>query len=279
MKIQGKLGEYFELQVINSEDKEIIKEPIESGLSALWFQDDVSELIIDGKTNSYSKNEILFLTEFHRIDIKNLGTIQLIRFNRPFFCVVDHDTEIGCKGILFFGSSNLPSIKIPKNDLRKFEGFWKMFLLELEEEDEFQIEMIKTMLKRYLILCTRIFKEQNNFGQEEETNVVREFNFLVEQHFRSKHKVSDYADLLNKSPKTLSNIFQKQSSKSPLQFIQDRKILEAKRLLGYSDIQIQEIGYTIGYEEIQSFSRFFKNQTGEAPLSFRSKIKGNTPNT
>ncbi|MEN8765624.1 helix-turn-helix domain-containing protein, partial [Wenyingzhuangia sp.] len=92
-------------------------------------------------------------------------------------------------------------------------------------------------------------------------------------------KVSDYADLLNKSPKTLSNIFQKQSSKSPLQFIQDRKILEAKRLLGYSDIQIQEIGYTIGYEEIQSFSRFFKNQTGEAPLSFRSKIKGNTPNT
>ena len=278
MYLKGPTEEYFELRVLDNNDCEVIKESIESSLSILWFQDDQSELKIDGKSKRFYKNEILFLTEFHKVEINRIGVIQYIRFNRSFFCIIDHDSEIGCKGVLFFGSSNIPVIQIPKSDLRKFESFWKMFLLESEEQDSFQIEMIRTMLKRYVILCTRIYKDQNNLIHEEETSLIREFNFLVEQHFRDKHKVTDYATLLNRSPKTLSNIFQKYSSKSPLQFIQNRKILESKRLLGYSDLQIQEIGYQIGYDDVQSFSRFFKKQTGYSPLSYRMNIAGRKDN-
>lgn len=278
MYLKGPTDEYFELRVLDNNDCEVIKESIESSLSILWFQDDQSELKIDGKSKRFYKNEILFLTEFHKIEINRIGVIQFIRFNRSFFCIIDHDSEIGCKGVLFFGSSNIPVIQIPKSDLRKFESFWKMFLLESEEQDSFQIEMIRTMLKRYVILCTRIYKDQNNLIHEEETSLIREFNFLVEQHFRDKHKVADYASLLNRSPKTLSNIFQKHSSKSPLQFIQSRKILESKRLLGYSDLQVQEIGYQVGYDDVQSFSRFFKKQTGYSPLSYRMNIAGRKDN-
>ena len=278
MYLKGPTDEYFELRVLDNNDCEVIKESIESSLSILWFQDDQSELKIDGKSKRFYKNEILFLTEFHKIEIDRTGVIQFIRFNRSFFCIIDHDSEIGCKGVLFFGSSNIPIIKIPKSDLRKFESFWKMFLLESEEEDSFQIEMIRTMLKRYVILCTRIYKDQNNLIHEEESSLIREFNFLVEQHFRDKHRVSDYASLLNRSPKTLSNIFQKHSSKSPLQFIQNRKILESKRLLGYSDLQVQEIGHQIGYDDIQSFSRFFKRQTGQSPVSYRMNVSGKKDN-
>ena len=278
MYLKGPTDEYFELRVLDNTDCEVIKESIESSLSILWFQDNQSELKIDGKSKRFYKNEILFLTEFHKIEINRIGVIQFIRFNRSFFCIIDHDSEIGCKGILFFGSSNIPIIEIPKSDLRKFESFWKMFLLELEEQDNFQIEMIRTMLKRYVILCTRIYKDQKNLINEDETSLIREFNFLVEQHFRDKHKVADYAALLNKSPKTLSNIFQKHSSKSPLQFIQNRKILESKRLLGYSDLQVQEIGYQVGYDDVQSFSRFFKKQTGHSPISYRMNISGRKDN-
>ena len=278
MYLKGPTDDYFELRVLDNNDCEVIKESIESSLSILWFQDDQSELKIDGKSKRFYKNEILFLTEFHKIEIDRIGVIQFIRFNRSFFCIIDHDSEIGCKGVLFFGSSNIPIIKIPKSDLRKFESFWKMFLLESEEQDSFQIEMIRTMLKRYVILCTRIYKDQNNLIHEEESSLIREFNFLVEQHFRDKHKVADYASLLNRSPKTLSNIFQKHSSKSPLQFIQNRKILESKRLLGYSDLQVQEIGHQIGYDDIQSFSRFFKRQTGQSPVSYRMNVSGKKDN-
>jgi len=46
-------------------------------------------------------------------------------------------------------------------------------------------------------------------------------------------------------------------------------MLEAKRLLHYSDTQIQEIAFKVGYSDIQSFSRFFKKQTGVSPSKYR----------
>ena len=83
--------------------------------------------------------------------------------------------------------------------------------------------------------------------------------------------MAEYANLLNKSPKTISNIFSLLGTKSPLQYIQDRKMLEARRLLNYSSRQIKEIAYEIGFEDIQAFSRFFKKQEGISPSKFKEK--------
>jgi AraC-like DNA-binding protein len=96
---------------------------------------------------------------------------------------------------------------------------------------------------------------------------VREYNYLVESNFKTKHQVADYAEM-NKSPKHYL-IYSKNNEKSPLQIIQDRTILEARRLLRYSDKSIKEIAYEIGYEDIQSFSRFFKKIEGVSPSDFK----------
>jgi AraC family transcriptional activator of pobA len=100
-------------------------------------------------------------------------------------------------------------------------------------------------------------------------DIVREYNYLVESNFKTKHQVADYAEMLNKSPKTLSNLFKKYNEKSPLQIIQNRTLLEARRLLRYSDKSIKEIAYEIGYEDIQSFSRFFKKAEVVSPSDFK----------
>ena len=102
-----------------------------------------------------------------------------------------------------------------------------------------------------------------------ESDIVRQFNYLVEKHFKEKHTVSEYADLLNKSPKTLSNLFGKFHDKSPLKLIQDRIMLEARRLLRYTEKPVSEIGYDLGFNDIQSFSRFFKKNEGNSPSDFR----------
>ena len=92
---------------------------------------------------------------------------------------------------------------------------------------------------------------------------------LVEGHFREKHKVIDYAELLNKSPKTLSNLFTKYNNKTPLQVISDRIILEAKKLLLLSKQSSKEIAYSLGFSEPSHFSKFFKNQVGTSPINFK----------
>lgn len=270
MLYTGQINEFLRLDDVNTLNCFLLKEKISEGLSIIWTLEDLI-IKVDGEEKKFQANEILFLTEFHTIEILKIESVRLVRFNRAFYCISEHDNEVGCKGILFFGASQLPKIAIPENELEKFETLWKMFSIEMDSIDDLKNEMLQMMLKRLLILCTRIYKEQTELTSfdRNQLDIVRKYNYLVEKHFKTKHQVVDYANLLNKSPKTLSNLFKKYGNKSPLQIIQDRKILEARRLLQYSDKSIKEIAYEIGYEDIQTFSRFFKKIEGISPSHFK----------
>ncbi len=272
MKFIGNTNEFIHLETIGEKNCHLLNEKIESGLTILWFTEDQNQLIIDGEAYNFNKNQIVFLTEFHRINIDCISNCRFLRFNRPFYCILDNDVEVGCKGMLFFGASSLPCLSITAEEIETFEILWKMFNIEMNSNDALQIDMLQMMLKRYLILCARLYKSQYPIPKEKaQQDLIREFNFLVEQHFRSKHTVAEYAELLNKSPKTLSNVFSKEGFKTPIQYIHDRKVLEAKRLLHHSDLQVQEVAYQLGYDDIQSFSRFFKNQVQISPSQFKEK--------
>lgn len=274
MKFTGNTNEYLDLRQIDQSTGKILEESFENSLTIVWFKSDANTLIIDQKEESFSKDQIVFLTEFHRIKLTNIGEARFLRFNRPFYCILNHDEEVGCKGALFFGAARLPVISIQKDKLEKLEILWQMFVMEMDSKDSLQIEMLQMMLKRYLILCMRMYKEQENYPKKNtEAEIVRNYNFLVEQHFRTKHKVADYAKLLHKSPKTLANTFLKMGSKSPLQYIKDRIILEARRQLIYSEKNISEIAEETGFEDIQSFSRFFKVQEGISASEYRERNK------
>jgi len=273
MLFQGKSGEYLKLEDITSANCTDLQERIESGLTLAWFQDDESVFEIDGRRFEFKKNQIISLTEFHGLKMKSTGRVKMIRFNRQFFCILDHDSEVSCSGLLFFGASNLPIIPLPKDQVKKFEMLWQVFEMEMESADNLQLEMLQMLLKRLLILLTRLYKQQTEFSEAntEQLAQVREFNYLVEQHFKTKHSVAEYAELMFKSPKTLSNLFSKLGAKTPLQYIQERIMLEARRLLIYTDKTIKEIAYELGYDDIPSFSRFFKKKQGLSPSDYKEK--------
>ncbi|MFK7756682.1 MAG: helix-turn-helix domain-containing protein [Flavobacteriales bacterium] len=274
MLFNGKSGEYLKLENVDSSNCNALKERIESGLTLVWFLDDDSIFQIDGREFIFQKNQIITLTEFHGLKMKSTGQVKMIRFNRQFFCILDHDSEVSCKGLLFFGASNLPIISLPDKEVKKFEMLWSVFEMEMESADELQLEMLQMLLKRLLILLTRLYKMQDDFSAADHSQMeqVREFNFLVEQHFKTKHSVAEYAELMFKSPKTLSNLFSKLGAKTPLQYIRERIMLEARRLLTYTDLSIKEVAYEIGYEDIPTFSRFFKKNEGISPSDFKEKV-------
>ncbi len=282
MKYAGKNEEYLEVIEINSENCDILKASQKSKLILLWFTSDQNRLKIDSVDYTFNRNDIVSLTEFHKVQVKELNEVKLLRWNRSFYCILDHDSEVGCKGILYYGASNLPVIKPKIDDVEVLRTVWKMLLIEMQSKDNLQLEMLQMMLKRLLILCTRIYKIQSNYHEHKANSVdiIREYNFLVEKHFREKHNVAAYASLLNKSPKTLSNLFKKIGSSTPLQFIQSRIMLEARRLLQYTDKTISEIGYELGFSDVQVFSRFFKNLEGVSPSDYKENhVKGSIANT
>jgi AraC family transcriptional activator of pobA len=277
MKYFGRSGEFLRLTELNESNEDLVFDVNESDLTIIWNIESDMQIMVDGVNYNLKVNEMVFLTEFHTIDKINYQKARLIRFNRPFFCVIDHDSEVGCKGILFFGSSSLPNISIPTEELEKFDILWKMFRMEMVSSDKMQIDMLQVMLKRLLILCGRCFKNSTQFDKLEKTqiDIVREFNFLVESNFLKHHDVAYYASLLNKSPKTLSNLFAIVSKKTPLNIIHDRIMLDARRRLHYTESTIKEIAYELGYEDIQTFSRFFKNKEGVSPTEYRERLRNN----
>lgn len=270
MKFTGQNSESIEIVDMDKSNSDILNESKQSELSLIWFKTDNNKINIDTVDYIFNKNEIVSLTEFHTIRVEDLVGATLLKWNRSFYCVVDHDSEVGCKGILYYGASTVPIIHLDEKDIDILTTLFKMLNIEMESRDNLQLEMLQMMLKRLLILCTRIYKDQNIVSKlrTQSIDTIREYNYLVEQHFRTKHTVKEYAALLFKSPKTLSNQFKKYGDTTPLQFIQNRIMLEARRSLTYTEKSVSEIGFELGFSDIQAFSRFFSNQEGCSPQNF-----------
>lgn len=274
MIYHGLNKEFLELQQCQENLQITFDKTMTFPLQFVWIKGGGSSFQYEGEWHKVQNNTILCLTAFHQIEFDNIETVRVIKFNREFYCVHAHDTEVSCRGLLFYGAQELPYFEIPSEELEKFETLWSMFQLELTSKEELQLEMLQMMLKRFIILCTRIYKTKMNYTplQAKEIDIVRHFHFLVEQHYKSKHTVKEYAELLNKSAKTLGNIFSIVSDKSPLQIIHERKLLEAKRMLRYADKSVKEVAYELGFEDIQTFSRFFKKSENRSPSEYKAEI-------
>jgi len=281
VKFNGPSGEYFESLTVNQVNRAFLKQSKDTELSILWFQQDDNHIKLDGVEYVFNRNDVICTTEFTKIEVVRLNRIKAIRWNRPFYCVLIHDSEVSCRGILFYGATTVPAIHLKEKDYQKLDLVWAVLENELTEADKFQQEMLQMLLKRILILCTRFYKEQEGYQQlGSSVKIVRDYNFLVDQHFREKQSVAEYAGILNISPKSLTNLFKKLGTKTPLQFIQERKIIEAHRLLIYTDKTISDIAYELGFSDVQAFSRFFKNQDGVSPMEYKKqKGKGSIANS
>lgn len=244
----------------------------------IWAKDQDIMIGIDGYHIVLKKNHILFCTPLNmlRLEPYTKGAISYI-FNREFYCIRDHDQEVSCNGFLFMGSSIPPIVKLTAKERKSFALLFDFFEEEFETKDHIQGEMLRVLLKRLLIKSVRLLKKVMPEPEIKQSNmdVIRKFNLLVEEYFREKHKVSDYAALLNKSPKSLSNLFLKYNTnnKSPLKVINERIVLEAKRLLRFSDKNINEITEDLGFTETSHFSKFYKNQTGHSPSLYKNSLE------
>lgn len=239
-------------------------------LTIAWNTGPEQQVVIDEVTYRFPANTILPLLINQSFRFERPADIIAWQFNRDFYCIIDHDKEVSCIGFIF--STGALFIALEEKELHKMQVLLEIFKDELEDADEIQATMLRTLLVRLIIKITRLGKKQHvdqtklNNGK---LDIIRHFNLLVEDNYKKQHQVQFYASQLNKSPKTLSNLFALYNERTPLQVIQDRLILEAKRLFHYTDRSAKEIALELGFEDAAHFSRFFKNQTEMSPSDFK----------
>lgn len=103
------------------------------------------------------------------------------------------------------------------------------------------------------------------------------FRDHIEEHFRRWHKVGEYADRLGYSARTLNRLARQHTGLSAKGLIDERIVLEAKRLLSHTDASVSEIADELGFHDASNFSSYFRGQAGMTPGAFRSGSRGLPP--
>ena len=199
----------------------------------------------------------------------------MLYYNRDFYCIQIHDAEVACDGLLFNNLQNMPMVELPTSEQGWANQLWAQIEEELTTNESGQEEMLRVYLKQLIIRATRIWKKQELHQVQDGTNsdmeFYRDFSRLVEIHYKEKHSVADYADLLGFAPKTLTHKFKRLHLSQPNEVIKDRIILEAKRLLTYTQMSAKEIAYHLGYDDPAYFNRLFAQKVGDTTTNFRNK--------
>ncbi len=101
--------------------------------------------------------------------------------------------------------------------------------------------------------------------------VVKRFLQLVEENYQSNLSVTDYAGMMALTPNHLTQTVSQLTGKTSSQIIKAKQILEIKRLLVHTNLNVTEIANRLNFPDQSYFAKFFKREAGISPLQYRTK--------
>jgi len=177
--------------------------------------------------------------------------------------------------------SDFPDIKL------KFSEFATKYSLinkKCDFEKEFELLMEEyqraipniNILKSYLNIILWKIAElpvDENIAKTTINSTLVNYRKLIDAHFIEEKSLDFYADKLQVTKRNLNNICKKETGRPASSLINERIIIESKRLLKHTDNSISEIAYHLSFIDPSHFVKFFKTKTNLTPGEFRSKIK------
>lgn len=171
---------------------------------------------------------------------------------------------------------NHRSIKIQEEDFQSITQSLSIIQKELSTSDNSAINnrIIISLLDAFIGMFSKIYQERQEATINTNSRpflITSEFRKLLSENFKTMKSPSQYAEALHISTSYLNEVVKKISGFSVSHWILEENMLEAKRLLYYSDMNAKEIAFALGYDDHTYFSRLFSNSNGESPLKFRKK--------
>lgn len=204
----------------------------------------------------------------------------ILFFTKKYF-MLDFKHDNLTRFPFFKKHSSAPYVSLSKNSTKEIYKFYELMDNEYQERDLDYHEMIRMYLNTILINLSRelLGKKSAEYAHNYEIVQLNIFEELIEKYFMEHKPIGFYSESMNLSTKQLSSICKKIVAKVPSELLMDRIILEAKRLIIYSDLSINQISNKLNYNDSSYFVRIFKKMCNETPEQFRNfKSKTQTKN-
>lgn len=247
--------------------------------SLIWIKKGKGLAKADFSEYNFAENTLFAFSPYQPFVFEEQETIEglVLNFHPDFFCIHKHQQEVACNGVLFNNIYNPPFVLIDESTTATFEMLVGQIKTEMKNTALAQYELLISYLKIVLITASRLKTEQQADIQIEtpansEPFILQNLKNYIETHYKTKRSASDYANLLNITPKALAKITKNHFNKTLTDLISERIIIEAKRELYLTNKAIKEIAYELGYDDEYYFSRFFKNNVAISPQLYRETV-------
>ena len=225
------------------------------------------------------KDSLFIFSPKHILQVQsnNRFKAHLIVIAPDFLKRINIDTKRMMPLFLQFGS--LPCMELTQAESQSLRSFISMVEQELKgSETDFSSEIIGGLiaatiykvgdiLTHYLTEHPEVDSPIHNRAEE----YFRQFTELLGEHYKHERSVGFYARQLCITPKYLTTLIKRISGKSVSEWIDSYVILEAKTLLKYSNMSVQEIAYYLNFPNQSFFGSYFKRNTGMSPSQYKAK--------
>lgn len=247
--------------------------------SLIWIKKGKGTVKVDFSEHDFETNFLLAFAPYQPFMLSTEEKIEgvVLHFHPDFFCIHKHQAEVACNGVLFNNIYEPPYVLIDETAQNTLEMVLEQIRIEMQNPALAQYELLISYLKIFLITASRLkeqlqIEEKRTVLEAKEPFILQNLKNYIELHFKTKHSASDYADLLNLTPKALAKITKNHFNKTLTDLISERIIIEAKRELYLTNKAVKEIAYELGYEDEHYFSRFFKNNADVSPQMYRDTV-------
>lgn len=254
------------------------KSHIHSYYQIIWFKKGKGKHFVDFEGYEVSDNTVVFISknQVHYFDDNVNYQGVLLHFNEAFLVQKESETDFFLKCNLFNNPYQKPFSMVTEETEHILNMYLFQINTEFENKEEFgKEELLRAYLKSFLIQIQRLkqllepMQDNLPFVLDEKRILLVRFINLIDENYTKGSSVADYASLLLISGRTLSNLTNQLLNKTPSQMIQERIILEAQRLLIHSELNLNQIGYRLGFDDPSYFLKYFKKHTKMSPSDFR----------
>ncbi|MBW8684408.1 helix-turn-helix transcriptional regulator [Chitinophaga rhizophila] len=160
-------------------------------------------------------------------------------------------------------------VKLSDKDFLQADIIMTQLLMEYKQ----QAPQYVAMLQHYLALLLTLFFRHAPTHNESGHPLLSKYRALLAAHFLEWTKPSQYAKAMHVSVDHLNEVIKQHTGQTVSAHINERRLLEAKRLLLHAKESIKEIAWSLQFNELSYFNRFFKQHTGITPAVFREKSR------
>ena len=242
----------------------------------LWLEKGKGTHYVDFNPITLRDNTIIFIphNSVNIFDTNNTYKGKVLIFTDAFFCKNNLDLRFLHSSILFSDLYDIANFNICPQSSELRVSLNSMQTEYLREHDSAQYQILHNMLHIFILHAEREMRKQGfkEIKPSQNLNDLVSFKDVLETNFRQERAVKHYASQLGLSEKQLHKVTTSLLEKTPKQIIDERVLLEAKRLLSHSTQSIKEIAYELGYEEPTNFIKYFRKHTSTTPSEFRAQF-------